>query len=287
MCCAQNDGRQCGKPAISGKIAFSSYVNGTWQIKALISTLSSQVQLTGVPHGAHYPALSLDGSKLAYAGNEGGIWVTELGGRPRKLAALPGNCTHPTWSPDGRTIAFVSYSFFKGKEDGSLWIAALNQDKVRQLPDQEGVQKYPVWSPDGSTLVYTTGYRVSASKIIEELWTATPGGAKRKALVSNDCSNIQPDWSPDGKRIAFASDRSGDMEIWVMDRDGTNAKNVTRHPAYDADPSWSPDGSRICFVSTRGGKMDIWFMDSDGGNQQQITGLSRFEAESKEPDWAP
>jgi len=285
--CDQRVIKEFGKDQKSGKIVFSSYMSGNWQIWAIDPRKRDVLQLTHIPHEAHYPALSPDGRRLVYATNEGEIWLMEIGGNPQKLSNLPKNCTHPSWSPDGSKIAFIRYSFQYGKEDGDICIVELKHAKVWKLLDQKGVQKYPAWSPDGSNILYTTGYRVSPSKIIEELWLIKSNGIKPRILVSNKFSNIQPDWSPNGQKIAFASDQSGNMEIWIVDKDGKNARNLTQNKAYDADPSWSPDGSKICFVSTRGGKMDIWIMDSDGGNVKQLTGFSDSIAESKEPDWSP
>lgn len=268
------------------KIAFSSYVNGSWQIWSIDPDGSNLSQLTHTEQDLHYPAWSSDGSKIVYANNEGEIWVMKIGESPRKGSNLQKNCNHPSWSLDGNKIAFVCYFFIDRREDSNIWIADLKQGNVLKLMEQEGIQSYPAWSPDDSTIVYTTGYRISSDKVIEELWLVNSEGKNPRPLVSNNFSNIQPDWSPDGEKIAFASDKSGNMDIWIVDKDGRNIRQLTFDKSYDADPIWSPDGSKICFTSTRNGKMDIWVMDSDGGNPRQITGLSHPQTESKEPSWS-
>lgn len=269
-----------------GKIVFSSYMNESWQIWSVHPDGNNLMKLTGIAQDIHYPAVSPDGNKLAFANNEGEIWVMEKSKKTEKILKTPENCTHPVWSPDGSKIAFVCYFFINRKEDSDIWIADLKQERVWKLMKQEGIQSYPAWSPDGATIVYTTGYRISSNKIIEELWLVNSDGTNPGRLVADRFSNIQPDWSPDGKKIAFASDRSGNMEIWVVDRNGKNMRQLTRDKSYDADPNWSPDGSKICFTSTRSGKMDIWIMDIDGENTRQLTGLSDLYGESKEPDWS-
>jgi len=150
---------------------------------------------------------------------------------------------------------------------------------------QDNIQSFPAWSPDGKSIVYTTGYRVSSTKIIEALWLVNSDGTNPRPLISDEFYNIQPAWSPDGENIAFASSRSGNMDIWVVDKDGRNENQMTFEKSYDADPSWSPDGSRICFTSTRSGQMEIWVMDSDGENPRQLTGFSGSQAESMHPCW--
>lgn len=118
----------------------------------------------------HYPAWSPDRGKIAYADNEGEIWIKEKDKVPQKIEGTPERCNHPSWSPNGSKIVFVCYSFINRKEDSDIWIADLKQDKVWKLMEQEGIQSYPAWSPDGLTITYTRGYRISSDKIIEELW---------------------------------------------------------------------------------------------------------------------
>lgn len=269
------------RSGMKGEIVFSAYRNGSWQIQVI----PSNRELIHTEGEMHYPSWSPDGKKIAYADNEGEIWITEKDKVPHRIEGVSGHCNHPDWSPDGNKIAFVCYYFTNRRENSDIWIADLKQNKTWKLAEQDGIQSYPAWSPDGTIISYTTGYRVSSDKIIEELWLANSDGTNQRPLISNDSSNIQPDWSPDGKRIAFASDKGGNMDIWVIDKDGGNLKRLTHERSYDADPGWSPDGTKICFTSTRSGKMDIWIMDSNGENPEQLTGVSASKAESKEPDW--
>jgi WD40-like Beta Propeller Repeat len=83
----------------------------------------------------------------------------------------------------------------------------------------------------------------------------------------------------DGK-IAFVTDRDGNLEIYVMGSDGSGLVNLTNHRASDRDPTWSPDGRQIAFVSDRGGGDGIYVMDSDGSSQ-------RFLVSGANPGWSP
>lgn len=65
-----------------------------------------------------------------------------------------------------------------------------------------------------------------------------------------------PAWSPDGRRIAFTSNRDGNLEIYLQPLEGL-AINVTRNEAIDNFPAWTPDG-RIGFVSNRDGGFDVY-----------------------------
>ena len=268
-----------------GKIVFSSYMGGKWQIWSIDPDGSNLTQTTNTEQELHYPACSPDGRRCACASNERDIWVIKTGNKPQKLKNLPSNCNHPAWSPNENKIAFVCYTFDNRKEDSDIWIADLKKGGAWKLMKLDNIQSFPAWSPDGKNIVYISGYRVNSSKIIEALWLVNSDGTNPRPLISDGFYNIQPAWSPDGKMIAFASSKSGNMDIWVVNKDGRNARQLTFDKSYDADPSWSPDGTKMCFTSTRSGQMEIWVMDSDGKSPRQLTGLSGSQAESMHPFW--
>ena len=85
-------------------------------------------------------------------------------------------------------------------------------------------------------------------------------------------------------RIAFASDRDGNMEIYVMNADGSGQTNLTNNPADDGFPTWSPDGRHIAFVSDRDGNREIYVMNADGSGQ---TNLTNNPADDDDPAWSP
>ncbi len=112
----------------------------------------------------------------------------------------------------------------------------------------------------------------------------------RTDLTSVSCArgqDIDPAWSPDGRRIAFASNRTGDYEIWVMNADGSGATRLTKDAAADQHPAWSPDGTRIAFASGRSttkNTTDLWVMNSDGSSPTRLLAMPGNE---RYPDWAP
>ena len=85
-------------------------------------------------------------------------------------------------------------------------------------------------------------------------------------------------------KIAFTTDRDGNLEIYVMNAEGTEQTNLTNHPASDSSPAWSADGTKIAFVSDRTGNPDIFVMNADGTG---VTNLTLHEALDWSPSWSP
>jgi Tol biopolymer transport system component len=94
-------------------------------------------------------------------------------------------------------------------------------------------------------------------------------------IIASTHSDYSPDVSPDGGRIAFASDRSGTLEIWMCDWDGSNAQQLTlfgRNPGPEApslygggSPRWSPDGSQVAYSAFSKGMRRVYVLGLQGG----------------------
>ena len=104
--------------------------------------------------------------------------------------------------------------------------------------------------------------------------TSTPAGTTFQ---------IDPDFSPDGSRIAFASARTGSLDVYVMDADGSDTRRLTTTRGNQSQPTWSPDGSRIAYQSDQDGD-HIYVMGSDGKSARRVTNDLAPEIE---PAWSP
>jgi len=103
--------------------------------------------------------------------------------------------------------------------------------------------RQPAVSPDGQTILFTAW---------GDVWRVDASGGQAIPLTVDDAWDGHPVWSRDGSRIAFASDRFGDMDVFVMDADGSNLSRLTFHSAGDMPSDFSPDGSAVLFSSARG-----------------------------------
>jgi dipeptidyl aminopeptidase/acylaminoacyl peptidase len=90
-------------------------------------------------------------------------------------------------------------------------------------------------------------------------------------------------WSPSRRKIAFVSDRDGNLEIYVMNADGSGQRRLTRDPGVDGSPTWSPDGRRIAIGSRRHGNFDIYVWNAERRSQLRLTRNPGLDAD---PTWS-
>ena len=122
-----------------------------------------------------------------------------------------------------------------------------------------------------------------------DLYLHTMGG-DASALTRHRALDFNAAFSPNDRKIAFVSERHGNMELYVMNADGSDLARLTDNFASDDHPTWSPDGRRIAFVSTRkpakAGQAwnGIYVIDADGTH---VLRLSPSEAADYSPAWSP
>lgn len=169
----------------------------------------------------------------------------------------------PSWSPDGRKIAFFS-SDRSGYVD--IWVMDADGDNQQKLTTHNADDYSPSWSPDGRKIAFS-----SKRSGNYDVWIMDADGSHKRQITTHKIADIYPCWSPDGRKIAFASG----PDIWVMDADGGNKRQLTTNEAFDWHPSWSPDGREIAITSKRSGDLDIWVLDVKAVLQQIASILKR------------
>ncbi len=270
------------------KIAFVSRRDGNPEIYVMEADGKNQRNLTNNANADYQPSWSPDGKRIVFISERDGhvdprgwttteIYVMEAdGSNPQNLTDNPSGDRDPSWSPDGRRIAFVSDRDPKFPHFNVYVMDADGSDPQNITNNVDG-NRYPSWSSDGKRILFSArrkGHVENRFGITEEIYVMDADGGNEQRLTENRNNDWDPVWSPDGKRIAFAADRKGtfaELDIYVMDANGGNEQQLTNQRGWDADPSWSPDGKRIAFNSERDGNSEIYVMDADGGNPQNLT----------------
>ena len=213
------------------------------------------------------------------------IYVMDADGENQiRLTRHPEEDKMPSWSPDGKKIAFVSM-----RNGGINQIYVMDSDGKNIRRITQGIfDLHPAWSPDGRTIAY--GGREDGEKN-SKIHLIAPDGTNRRRLAGDILSDDKaPAWSPDSQRIAFLSSRGiWGNEIYVMDADGTNQKRLTRDGWDDRDPAWSPDGRKIAFCVLGDANSFIVVMNTDGTDRRKLPGeaLDGVPVLNAYPAWSP
>ena len=229
------------------------------------------------------------------------IYVMDAdGGNQQRLTNNPGRDIFPSWSPDGKRIAFMSdrdgdVHPIDGFPTTEIYVMDADGDNPQNLTNNPHDDREPSWSPGGKRIVFASDRDRTRNDHNYEIYVMDADGGNQQRLTNNLFKDTDPSWSPDGKRIVFRSSRDGHFigdfglttEIYVMDADGGNEQRLTENRRFDENPSWSPDGKGIAFSSDRKGDLEnyeIYVMDAAGGNEQRLTENRRFD---KNPSWSP
>jgi len=201
------------------------------------------------------------------------------GSEMTQLTSNSAQDTQPVWSPDGRFIAFSSDRDGVQMWNSDIFVMRADGSAQTNLTDSPFINEFtPCWSYDGKKILYQTDmkgfieyYVMSSdgtnSRLMEdadifdfaypwvfgdnmlisdntsgnsEIYLEPFVGGDTINLTNHFANDFAPAWSPDGRKIVFVSDRDFNNEIYIMDADGSNQKRLTRNFVDDSQPCWSP-----------------------------------------------
>lgn len=222
------------------------------------------------------PAFSPDGTLVAFRQSDGtsktGIYTAAVGGEKTvQLTNDPGDCC-PTWSPDGRQIAFSRYS---DHAQAILTVPALGGMEHRLYRGSDSMGGGLSWSPDGNYVAFvasTSGDRTRSSVLFLSLADYSTRDVTSPPPGYLDRS---PMFSPDGRRLAFIRSTIAGVsnDIYVMPTGGGNPKRLTfdNRPIMGS-PTWTADSREIVFSSDRGVATGLWRVSATGCTPSPVAG---------------
>lgn len=246
------------------------------------------------------PRISPDGQQIAYVvtrideqkhAYRSAIWIASVrGGEARRFTMETKQTDSPTWSPDGRWLAFVSVregdtskpSDEKeqkklGKDKPQIWLIPTDGGEARQLTFMEHGASSPVWSPDSKQLLFSAlvgpsdeendeGKPFPKVRVIDRLWYKLDG-------------------------VGFVHDHRS--HLFLADVDGGEPRQLTDGDWDDGDAAWSPDGSQIAFASNRAEDRwrlpgaDVYVLSLQNKQAGALRCLTDGTLSSNSPSWSP
>lgn len=200
--------------------------------------------------------------------------VPAAGGEPRQLTYGERGESQPTWSPDGRTIAFVTARGNAAGEEGprpQLWLLPADGGEARQLTTvRDGVVGYS-WSPDGRKIALLTPDSLTREQEakrrrrddpqvyegdfrLNHLWVVDVATGQATKVTSGAYTvNGAPSWSPDGRQLAFQASptpmiRDERHDAYVVDLGTLKVDAITTAHDVESAPQFSPDGKLLAYT---------------------------------------
>ncbi len=284
--------------------------------------------------GTFVPKISPEGKRVVYEVQstnwednafERNLWIADIAtGESHALTSAKKSSTNAVWSPDGKSIAFLSDrpGQITGTPEGKkqLYVISANGGEAQQLTKADNDVNALEWAPDAKRIAFSMvdaepkalkdrkekygeysvvhgDYQMAHLWIIEVPMGGAPLGEPKRLTEGEKFSVGEFSWSPDGTRIAFSAQKDPDLissetaDIYVVGVNDGAVKKVVSTPGPDTNPKWAPDGKRIAFETAAGTKyffysnVRIASVSADGGTPQILT--EAFDEDPGLIGWGP
>ena len=264
---------QFGYKSLAGtKIYFDSDRTGHKEIWMMDSDGSNQKRLTSYNSLSLMPAVSPDGTRIAftsYARGNPSILMHSLvtGGKLTFYNQSASMNATPDFTPDGKQIVFSSTA---AGGYAQLYVTNVDGSNLRRLSRSQSIDIEPNVNPKtGAEIVFVSGRSGPP-----QIYKMNLDGADVQRLTPGEGDAVNPSWHPDGQHILFAWTRGyapGNFNVFVMDVATREFVQLTFGAGRNENPNWAPDGRHVVFSSNRNGGAQIFTMLADGTQVKQLT----------------
>ncbi len=199
-----------------------------------------------------HPRPSPDGQLIAFDSDREGeraVYVARADGTEIRKISGAGYAAAPTWSPDGRKLAFITAEPSRPKV-WNLVVIDLDSRVITPVSRHRVGQVWAgAWFPDSRRICYSHEKELLVADV--ESGEVTRYSSPRRGRLART-----PAVSPDGARVAFQVYKDG---VWLLDLQNQSMQRILTDPTAE-EFEWSPDGRRLAFHSRRGGVWGVWMM---------------------------
>ncbi len=291
------------------------------QIWIMDVATQKSTRVGGEKDASSLPRWSPDGKMLAFQGSEGdkhGLLVARANGSAVVFLAttagsnspLPGQGETFTWSPDSKTIAYVSavagpetavaggdpmvitrylykpvasegLSHFNDNKRLHLFAVDVATKQGRQLTKGNFDEHSIDWSPNGKQILFASNHEPNSDEFFNyDLFTLDVADNSIHRITATESCEYAPVWSPDGKTIAFLGTRRGvtdrettmeDTHVWLMNPDGSERREIgSIIDNRQHNVQWSPDGASVYFTYQERGNSKLARVSAVDGKAQTM-----------------
>ncbi len=244
---------------MSHRVADAVYEKLTG-VPGAFATRLLYISVTRVPGGKDYSRLTMSDSD---------------GANPVVLLETSEPLLGPTWSPDAKSIAYVSFE--TGRP--AIYRQELSTGRREQLTNFKGLNSAPAWSPDGKTMAMVLSKDGSPDIYLMDLATK-----QLKRITRHYAIDTEPAWMPDGNSLLFTSDRGGKPQIYRYDLRNGSTERLTFEGTYNARARVAQDGRNVVMVHQQDGRFHIALLDLVTNRTHVLTTTQLDESPSIAPN---
>jgi TolB protein len=198
------------------------------------------------------------------------------GYNPRPLLNSTDPIMSPSWSKDGKRLAYVSFE----KQHAAIYIQDVATGTRYLLSEYPGINGAPAWSPDGKKLALVLSKSGSPNIYLMDI-----ASRQLVPLTHDYYLNTEPSFSPNGRFIVFTSNRGGNHpQIYQMDLASRIVTRITYEGKYNARASYTSDGNHLVVLNQESGLYNIGILDLNSGLFKVLTNSG---SDNESPSIAP